>query len=80
MKLPRDLSGVELAAALRKFGYQVTRRTGSHMRLTCLVGDEHHITIPDHNPLKIGTLSSILRDVAEHVGLTRKELLNQLFS
>jgi predicted RNA binding protein YcfA (HicA-like mRNA interferase family) len=34
MKLPRDLSGAELAKALAQLGYRVTRQTGSHLRLT----------------------------------------------
>ncbi len=33
MKLPRDLSGDDLARALQQFGYQPTRQTGSHLRL-----------------------------------------------
>ena len=40
---------------------------------------EHHITVPAHNPLKVGTLNAILRDVAEHFDLNRDELLSQLF-
>jgi predicted RNA binding protein YcfA (HicA-like mRNA interferase family) len=57
MKLPRDVSGSDLAKALRRLGYQVTRQTGSHLRLTTTERGEHHVTIPNHNPLKIGTLS-----------------------
>ena len=38
MRLPRDLSGNDLAQALRKLGYQVTRQTGSHIRLTTTSG------------------------------------------
>ena len=34
MKLPRDVSGDDLERALRTLSYQVTRQTGSHMRLT----------------------------------------------
>jgi len=34
LKLPRDLSGDELIRALRRFGYQTTRQTGSHIRVT----------------------------------------------
>jgi predicted RNA binding protein YcfA (HicA-like mRNA interferase family) len=30
----RDLAGTELAALLRRYGYEQTRQTGSHMRLT----------------------------------------------
>lgn len=79
MKLPRDLSGRELARALSRYGYQITRQTGSHMRLTTSTEEEHHITIPDHAPLRIGTLSSIVRDVADHIHLGRHELVRELF-
>jgi predicted RNA binding protein YcfA (HicA-like mRNA interferase family) len=34
MRLPRDLGGEKLAVLLRRYGYEVTRQTGSHMRLT----------------------------------------------
>jgi predicted RNA binding protein YcfA (HicA-like mRNA interferase family) len=80
MKLPRDLSGEALAKALEKLGYAVDRQTGSHIRLTTQENGEHHITIPNHSPIKIGTLSAILRDIENHFEFTRDELLNQLFS
>ncbi|HEY0081065.1 MAG TPA: type II toxin-antitoxin system HicA family toxin [Pyrinomonadaceae bacterium] len=75
MKLPRDVSGDELAQALKLFGYQVARQTGSHLRLTTMQGGEHHLTIPRHSPLRVGTLAAILDDVAAHAGLTRDEVL-----
>ena len=78
MRLPRDLSGDDLARALRRFGYTVTRQTGSHMRLTTVESGEHHITIPRHDALRLGTLAAILADVAAHLGLTRDELLRAL--
>ena len=34
MKLARDLSGAELAKALGRIGYRISRQTGSHIRLT----------------------------------------------
>ena len=79
MKLPRDLDGEKLAKLLGKFGYEITRQTGSHMRLTTHLNGEHHITIPKHRPLKLGTLNSILKDVAEHLGISKKELMEELF-
>ena len=79
MMLPRDLSAADLIKALAIFGYAITRRKGSHIRLTTQQLGEHHVTIPDHNPLRIGTLSSILRDVAEHFGVSREELCRRLF-
>ena len=53
--------------------------TGSHVRLTCDVPRQHHVTIPLHDPLRIGTLSSILGDVAEAQGIERDALLDRLF-
>jgi predicted RNA binding protein YcfA (HicA-like mRNA interferase family) len=79
LRLPRDLSGRALAGALAKLGYVVTRQTGSHIRMTRKVGAEHHVTVPDHDPIKVGTLNAILRDVAEKNDLTRDELLERLF-
>jgi len=68
LKLPRDLSGLELASLLRRYGYEITRQTGSHLRLTSTAkGIEHHITIPRHKNLSVGTLSAILSDVASYL-------------
>jgi predicted RNA binding protein YcfA (HicA-like mRNA interferase family) len=78
MKLSRDISGQKLAQLLRIFEYKITRQTGSHLRLTTMKNGEHHITIPTHNPLRTGTLSAILSDVAEHVRISREELIEQL--
>jgi predicted RNA binding protein YcfA (HicA-like mRNA interferase family) len=79
MRLPRDISGLELAQSLKAFGYQITRQIGSHLRLTTLECGEHHITIPQHKSLRVGTLATILNDVAQHVQLSREELIEQLF-
>jgi len=79
MTLPRDLSGADLAHALQRLGYTVTRQKGSHVRLTTTRSGEHHITVPLHNPLKVGTLSSVLREVETHHGMTRDDLLTTLF-
>ena len=79
MKLPRDLSGADLAKSLRSLGYEIVRQTGSHMRLATQQQGEHHVTIPNHSSLKIGTLAGALTDVAQHFGMTRDELLSRLF-
>jgi len=79
VKVLRDLSGAALAKVLSKVGYQVTRQTGSHIRLTTQVPTQHHVTIPAHDPLKVGTLSGILGDVAAHLKTTRDELMQRLF-
>jgi predicted RNA binding protein YcfA (HicA-like mRNA interferase family) len=57
----------------------MTRQTGSHMRLTTSEQGEHHVTVPKHGVLRIGTLSAILADVASHFGLTREELAARVF-
>ena len=81
MKLPRDLDGTKLASLLRRYGYQVTRQTGSHIRLSSSVkGTEHHITIPAHKELGVGPLHAILRDVAKYLEMGLATLLNDLFA
>lgn len=75
MRLPRDISGADLIKAFRILGYKVTRQTGSHMRLTTSENGTHHVTIPNHNPIRIGTLAGILDDVAKHFDINRQELL-----
>ena len=79
MKLPRTVSGVTLAKALQKLGYQSTRQAGSHIRLTCDSPIQHHITIPNHDPIRVGTLSAILTDVASHLKISKEELIRRLF-
>lgn len=79
MRLPRDWSGEDLVKRLKKFGYLPTRQTGSHVRLTrSNVQVEHHVTIPKHKALRAGTLNSILSDVAEHLKISKEELLEKL--
>ena len=80
MKIPRDLSGQDLIRSLRSLGYEQTRQSGSHIRLTTQRNGEHHITIPNHDPLRLGTLAAILSLVAEHFNMNKDELLKQLFS
>ena len=80
MKLPRDLSSDQLVKSLAMLGYGVEHQTASHIRLTTQRNGEHHVTIPAHKPLKIGTLNAILRDVAAHASLSRDQLLETLFS
>jgi predicted RNA binding protein YcfA (HicA-like mRNA interferase family) len=79
MRLPHDLSGRDLAKALGKLGYEITRQTSSHIRLTTLRNGEHHVTIPDHDPIRVGTLAGVLTDVARHHNLTREQLTRLLF-
>lgn len=79
MKLPRDMDAAQLIKVLQRIGYRVVRQSGSHIRLQC---DEpaHSVTIPNHSPLRIGTLAAILGDVAAKRGITREALLKRLFS
>lgn len=79
MKIPRDISGVELTRRLDRLGYSVTRQTGSHIRLTTDERGEHHVTIPEHDPLKVGTFAAILREIGRHHDLDRDALLKILF-
>jgi len=79
MKMPIEISGEELAKLLKKYGYQITRRCCSHIRLTTQLQGEHHITIPAHKDLKIGTLSGILSDIASHIAKDKSYVIKELF-
>lgn len=79
MKIPRDLSAKILIKGLKKYGYEIFRQNGSHITLTTQNNGEHYITIPNHNPLKLGTLGNILQTVAEHLGMSKHDLMNAIF-
>ena len=78
MKTPRDLSGIELINALGVFGYTRVRQTGSHVQLVTQQRGEHHLTVPLHSPLRIGTLNAIVKLVAEHFDLSKNDVLDRL--
>lgn len=79
MKLPRDLSGTALMRVLcRDFGYALVHQVGSHLILQTETPRHHRLAIPNHSPLRIGTLNSILRAVAEAKHVTKEEVLNRL--
>lgn len=81
MKAPRDLSGIELEKLLHRFGYEATRQHGSHIRLTTNSrGTEHHVTVPAHKFLKVGTLEGILTDVAGYPAIPRSDFEQRLFA
>jgi predicted RNA binding protein YcfA (HicA-like mRNA interferase family) len=80
MKLPRDVDARQLIKALAKLGYAVTRQSGSHIRLSGGTPTPHSFTVPDHSPLKVGTLHAILADVAAHQRIDMEELIERLFS
>lgn len=79
MKIPRDVQGSDLVKALRIMGYEFVRQDGSHIRLSTKLKGEHHVTIPNHKPLKTGTLvRGVLKPVAAHHNLTVEQLLAKL--
>lgn len=78
MKLPRNLSGDELVKGLRRVGYEQSRQKGDHVSMTTHRNGEHHVSIPLHNPMKVGTLAAILAAVAAHLRIDRNQLLQAM--
>ena len=79
MKIPRDLYGRDLAAVLcRDWGYAKVNQVGSHIILQTETPGHHRVSIPDHKPLRLGTLNAILREVAAAKKTTREALLGSL--
>jgi predicted RNA binding protein YcfA (HicA-like mRNA interferase family) len=77
MKLPRDMDAAQLIKALNQIGYRVVRQSGSHIRLQC-DSPAHSVTIPNHRPLRVGTLAAIVADVPAARQTGRDALLTVL--
>jgi predicted RNA binding protein YcfA (HicA-like mRNA interferase family) len=60
-KLPTDLSGRDVRAALERVGFVFRRQAGSHMMLR---RDQPYarIVVPDHKQVRPGTLRRIIAD------------------
>ncbi|MGA9070138.1 MAG: type II toxin-antitoxin system HicA family toxin [Terracidiphilus sp.] len=78
MKLPRGVSAERLIRALERLGYAVIRQKGSHIRLFHGAAPSHSISVPLHDPLKIGTFHGILTEVAQTQSISIQEILNLL--
>ena len=79
MKVPRDLSGTQLIKVLcREWGYRQINQEGSHVTLQTDTPSHQRLSVPNHNPLRVGTLNGIVRAVAIHKGAGRQELLDSL--
>jgi predicted RNA binding protein YcfA (HicA-like mRNA interferase family) len=71
MKIPRNVSGAQLADVLcQHWHYSNVHQVGSHIIL--------ETSIPAHRALRLGTLSSILRTVAEHKAVPRDAIIATL--
>lgn len=77
MKLPRDMDAAELVKALLGLGYRVVRQSGSHIRLQC-ADPRHSLTVPNHKPIRVGTLAAIIADVAARRHVDKEALAKRL--
>jgi predicted RNA binding protein YcfA (HicA-like mRNA interferase family) len=78
MKLPRGVSAERLIRALERLGYAVIRQKGSHIRLFHQAAPTHSISVPLHDPLKIGTFHGIVVEVAQAQSVSIQEILDLL--
>jgi predicted RNA binding protein YcfA (HicA-like mRNA interferase family) len=79
MKVPRDLGGAQLIKVLcRDWGFRQVHQEGSHVILQTETPGHQRLSVPNHNPLRVGTLNSIVRAVATHKGVDRQTVLDSL--
>ena len=79
MKVPRDLSGAQLVKALcRDWDYRQVHQEGSHVILQTETPGHQRLSVPSHNPLRVGTLNGIVRAVATRKGADRQAVLDSL--
>jgi len=57
-------------------GLSKVHQVGSHIILQTESPRHHRIAIPDHKPLRVGTLNAILREVAAAKNVTREDILD----
>lgn len=63
MQKLKQLSGKEIVKIFESYGFVLKRIKGSHVRLTLVTKESsHHITIPLHDKLKIGTYDNIVKE------------------
>jgi len=60
-KLPTDLSGRDVRAALERAGFVFRRQNGSHMILR-RAEPYARVVVPDHKQVRAGTLHRIVAD------------------
>jgi len=59
-------------------GLHEVHQVGSHIILQTETPQHHRISIPDHKPLRLGTLNAILREIAVAKDVTRENILATL--
>lgn len=77
--IPKNLTGQDLIKKLMLFGYQVVRQKGSHIRIKTVQNGVHSETIPNHKPLREGTVNKILKNISDHLEISKQELEEILF-
>ena len=70
----RDAELIKLLC--KHHGYRRVNQEGSHVILETDSPRHHRLAVPDHNPLRVGTLNAILRAVADVKGVQKEDILN----
>ncbi|GLU55728.1 type II toxin-antitoxin system HicA family toxin [Dyadobacter frigoris] len=78
--IPKNLTGQDLIKRLAQFGYVAVRQNGSHIRIRTNRNGAHSETIPNHKPLREGTVNKILKSIADHLEISKLYLEKLLFN
>ena len=76
----RSLSGREVVAIFRKFGFESVAQRGSHVKLRRLSSDgsKQTLTVPMHGELDRGTLRAIVRQAGHYI--PEDDLVKEFYS
>jgi predicted RNA binding protein YcfA (HicA-like mRNA interferase family) len=78
-KIPRNLNSKLIIKYLERLGFVATRQKGSHIRLSALINiKQSHITIPNHKPIKIGTLNAILKELSFILNKSKESIIDEI--
>jgi len=67
----RRMSGADVIAVFRTFGFELISQRGSHVKLRRIApsGERQTLTIPDHREIDTGTLRAIVRQATRYIPL-----------
>lgn len=75
-KLPRNLDSNDFIKLLEHLEYKKVHQRGSHIKFSKIINEsKHSISIPNHKPLKVGTLSSIIKQICMQNNLDKEFLI-----
>jgi predicted RNA binding protein YcfA (HicA-like mRNA interferase family) len=75
-KIPRNLDSNDFIKLLKYLNYNFVHQRGSHIKFSKTINDsKFSISLPNHKPLKVGTLSAIINQICIQNNMQKDEII-----